>query len=138
MSVTPNDQVEFGSTPKVFVDTLLSPLVGQDQNTYNQLLNYGNELGQIKDGYLKLGTGSPTVLRKFTHTSTREGSDNTSVLGQTKQYTYNPFKTENDGFESDSVKYFYDNGQGLNQGDDTKDGYVKRYHDALTIGSPSV
>ena len=132
-----NDQVEFGSTPKVFVDTLLSPLVGQDQNTYNQLLNYGNELGQIKDGYLKLGTGSPTVLRKFTHTSTREGSDNRAVIGQTKQYTYNPFKTENDGFESDSVKYFYDNGQGLNQGDDTKDGYVKRYHDALTIGSPS-
>ena len=93
------------------------------------MLNYTNELGQIKDGYIKLGTGSPTVLRKFTHTSTRQGSDNTSVLGQTKQYTYNPFKTENDGFESDSVKYFYDNGQGLNQGDDTKDGYVKRYHD---------
>ena len=132
-----NDQVEFGSTPKVFLDTLLSPLVGQDQNTFNQLLNYGNELSQIKDGYIKLGTGSPTVLRKFTHTSTRQGSDNTAVLGQTKQYTYNPFKTENDGFESDTVKYFYDNGQGLNQGDDTKDGYVKRYHDALTVGSPS-
>ena len=33
-----NDQVEFGSTPKVFVDTLLSPIVFEDQNTYSDIL----------------------------------------------------------------------------------------------------
>ena len=132
-----NDQVEFGPTPYKTIDTLLSPIIDQDQNTYSDILNYTNELSQIKDGYIKLGTGSPTVLRKFTHTSTQKGSDTTNVVGQTMQYSYNPFKTENEGFESNDIKYFYDNGQGLNQGDDTKDGYIKRYHDALTVGSPS-
>ena len=133
-----NDQVEFGSTPYKTVDTLLSPFVSQGENQYGQLLTYKEQLSQVKDGYIKLGTDSPSVIKYYNHLNTQKSADTTKVLGKTIVHIYDPFKTVNTGFESGPFKYFYDNGQGLNKGDTTTSGYIKRYHDALTESSPSV
>ena len=128
-----------GPVPYKTILTNLSPYIDTDSTIYNKANNYlslKKKGADGNDGYFRLGTESPSVIKNFNFTSKQSGTDTTGVLGETITYKYDPFKTENDGFISPTIKYFYDNNQGLNQGDDTKDGYVKRYHDALTEGSP--